>query len=134
MYNWPRRPARAAEGSSVQGRRVISVLGTSRNKYFDIGDVSDMLSPETRRGLRQQADGRQIILKHRKGTMKIRLVVALAGFAIGFALPAFAQQKDTVDPQTAQQIRALRIKFDEAFNRNDAAAVAALYTEESPHC
>jgi len=62
--------------------------------------------------------------------MKIRLVVALVGLAIGLTVPALAQQKDTVDPQTAQQIRALRIKFDEAFNRNDAAAVAALYAED----
>jgi hypothetical protein len=31
--------------------------------------------------------------------MKIRLLLALVGLAIGFALPAFAQQKDTVDPQ-----------------------------------
>jgi uncharacterized protein (TIGR02246 family) len=62
--------------------------------------------------------------------MKIPLAVAVVGLAIGFAVPGFAQQKDTVDPQTAQQIRALRIKFDEAFNRNDAAAVAALYAED----
>jgi uncharacterized protein (TIGR02246 family) len=62
--------------------------------------------------------------------MKMRLLVALAGLAIGLAVPTFAQEKDTVDPQTAQQIRALRIKFDEAFNRNDAAAVAALYAED----
>ena len=62
--------------------------------------------------------------------MKIRLLLALVGFAIGFALPIFAQEKDTVDPQIAQQIRALAIKFDEAFNRNDAAGVAAFYTED----
>jgi len=60
----------------------------------------------------------------------MRLLVALVGLAIGFILPIFAQQKDTVDPQTAQQIRALRTKFDEAFNRNDPAAVAALYAED----
>ena len=63
--------------------------------------------------------------------MKIRLVVALVGLAISFAVPAFAQQKDTVDPQIAQQIRALGMKYDEAFNNNDAAAVAALYTEDA---
>jgi uncharacterized protein (TIGR02246 family) len=63
--------------------------------------------------------------------MKIRLVVALAGFAISFALPVFAQQKDSVDPKTAEQVRALAAKYDEAFNKNDAAAVAALYTEDA---
>jgi hypothetical protein len=80
----------------------------------------------------KQAGGRRIILKHRQGTMKIRLAAALLTLAISFAAPTFGQQKDTADPQTAQQIRALRIKFDEAFNRNDAAAVAALYAEDTP--
>jgi uncharacterized protein (TIGR02246 family) len=63
--------------------------------------------------------------------MKMRLVVALAGFAISFALPTFAQQTDTIDPKTAQQIRALGMKYDEAFNKYDSAALAALYTEDA---
>ena len=60
--------------------------------------------------------------------MKMRLVVSLA---IGFVLPTFGQQKDTVDPQIAQQIRALTMKYDEAFNKNDSAALAALFTEDA---
>src|SRR5271165_4786792 len=67
--------------------------------------------------------------------MKIPLLLALAGLAISFALPTFAQQ--TVDPKIEQQIRALAAKYDEAFNRNDAAAVAALYAQDgvnaTPH-
>jgi len=77
--------------------------------------------------------------------MKIRLLLALiglaigfilptfalAGFAIGLILPTFAQEKDTVDPRVAEQVRALAAKYDEAFNRNDAVAVAALYTEDA---
>jgi uncharacterized protein (TIGR02246 family) len=63
--------------------------------------------------------------------MKIRSLLALAGFAIGFILPTFAQEKDTIDPQVAEQVRALAAKYDEAFNRNDATAVAALYTDEA---
>jgi hypothetical protein len=55
--------------------------------------------------------------------MKIRLLLALAGFAIGFTVPTFAQQRDTVDPKTAQQIRALAMKDNEAYAKNDAAAV-----------
>ena len=47
--------------------------------------------------------------------MKIPLV-ALAGLAIGFALPTFAQHKDTVDPEVGQQIRTLAKKYDEAFS------------------
>ena len=63
--------------------------------------------------------------------MKIRLVVAVVGLAIGFTAPAFAQQKDTVDPQLAEELSALSKKTGEAFNNNDAAAVAALYTEDA---
>jgi uncharacterized protein (TIGR02246 family) len=63
--------------------------------------------------------------------MKIRFLLALVGLAIGFAAPALAQLKDTVDPKTAQEIRALAMKYDAAFNNNDAAAVAALYTEDA---
>jgi ketosteroid isomerase-like protein len=60
--------------------------------------------------------------------MKIRLLPALAGLAIGFAVAVFAQEKDTVDPEVRQQIEALVIKFDEAYNRSDAAAIADLFT------
>jgi ketosteroid isomerase-like protein len=62
--------------------------------------------------------------------MEIRLVVALVGLAISFALPIFAQQKDAADPQMRQQLDALSQKYDEAFNNGDAAALAALYTED----
>jgi ketosteroid isomerase-like protein len=60
--------------------------------------------------------------------MKIRLVVALVWLAISFAIPAFAQQKDTAASQIDEQIVK---KFDEAFNNDDAAALAALYTEDA---
>jgi uncharacterized protein (TIGR02246 family) len=61
--------------------------------------------------------------------MKIRYLLAIMGLAISFALPILAQQKGTIDPKIAEQIRVLATRFDEAFNRNDAVAVAALYTE-----
>ena len=64
-------------------------------------------------------------------SMKMRLLLALVGLAISFALPTFAQQTDTVDPRTAQEIRALVMKYDEAINKQDPAAVAALYTENA---
>lgn len=60
----------------------------------------------------------------------MRLLCALAGLAISFALPTFAQQKDTVDPKTAEQIRALAAKFDETYNKSDPVAVAAFYTAD----
>ena len=60
-------------------------------------------------------------------TMKMRLLVTLTGLVISFAVPTFAQQKDTGDTKIAQQIRALAIEYANAFNRHDAAAVAALF-------
>ena len=63
--------------------------------------------------------------------MKIRFVVAIAGLAINFAPPASAQQKDTADADTAQQVRALASNYDAAFNRQDAVTVAALYAEDA---
>ena len=63
--------------------------------------------------------------------MKIRFVVALVGLAIGSTLSTIAQQKDTVDPQIIEQLAALGKKYAEAVNNNDAAAVAALYTEDA---
>ena len=48
-------------------------------------------------------------------TMKIRFLLALVGLAIGFGMSIFAQQKDTVDPQTVQQVRAFAMKCEEAF-------------------
>ncbi|HEY5814492.1 MAG TPA: DUF4440 domain-containing protein [Terrimicrobiaceae bacterium] len=63
--------------------------------------------------------------------MKTRLLGALAGLAISFALPTYAQQKDLADPQTTQKILAIGKAFEEAVNNNDAAAIAALYTRDA---
>jgi uncharacterized protein (TIGR02246 family) len=63
--------------------------------------------------------------------MKIRLLLALAGLAISFAVPAIAQQKDTADPQLREALAAYNKKEDEAWNNNDAVALAALYTEDA---
>jgi hypothetical protein len=49
---------------------------------------------------------------------------------IGFALPTFAQEKDTVSPEIHQQIEAVNNKYDEAYNMNDAAAIVGRYTQE----
>jgi ketosteroid isomerase-like protein len=53
------------------------------------------------------------------------------GLAISFAVPAFAQQKDTVNPQIVEQLEALGKRTREALNNNDAAALAATYTEDA---
>ena len=66
----------------------------------------------------------------------MRLLLTLQGLAIGFAVSALAQWKDTADPRVAQQLvsfydSALRTKYDEAFNAKDAVALAALFTEDA---
>ena len=63
--------------------------------------------------------------------MKTRLLGALVGFAISFALPTFAQQTNTSDQQLREQLVPLGKKDVEAWNNNDAAALAALYTEDA---
>jgi uncharacterized protein (TIGR02246 family) len=63
--------------------------------------------------------------------MKIRSVVALSGLEISFAMPTFAQEQKAVDPEVRQQIEAAVKKHEEAYNRYDAAAYAALYTPDA---
>ena len=63
--------------------------------------------------------------------MKIHHLLTIVGMAYGFAVSAFAQQQDAVDPQVAEQLSALSKKTDEAFNSGDAAALAPLYTEDA---
>jgi ketosteroid isomerase-like protein len=41
------------------------------------------------------------------------------------------QQKDTADQQITEQLKAFSKKVDEAWNNNDAAALAALFTEDA---
>jgi ketosteroid isomerase-like protein len=62
--------------------------------------------------------------------MKARSLLNIAGLAISFVLPTLAQQKEAIDPKVEQQIRLLAAKFDEAINRHNAVAVAALYTQD----
>jgi ketosteroid isomerase-like protein len=61
--------------------------------------------------------------------MKIRFVIALVGLAISFAFPSFAQEQKGVDPEVRKQIEAVFMQFQEAYNKHDAAAMAALHTQ-----
>jgi hypothetical protein len=61
----------------------------------------------------------------------MRLLLTLAGLAISFALPTFGQENDTVDPETRQELEAVDTKLDQAIDKNDAAAAAALFTEDA---
>ena len=61
--------------------------------------------------------------------MKIRSLVALLWPAISFAVAAFAEEQEEVNPfpfraiaaspQIVQQLEAINLKFDEAFNKHD---------------
>jgi len=63
--------------------------------------------------------------------MKISLVVALVGSSISFALPTSAQKTNTPDPQIVEQVHAIDTQSDEAFLKGDAAALAAVCTEDA---
>ena len=63
--------------------------------------------------------------------MKIRAAVTLVEFAVSFALPTFAQQTNTPNPQLRQRLLAVIEKHADAMNKNDAAAAAALFTEDA---
>ena len=66
--------------------------------------------------------------------MKIRVLLTLAGLAIGFTLPTFAQQQNTPDPKLRDELVAFNKKFDDAMLKEDAAALAAFYTEDACYC
>ena len=83
-------------------------------------------------GVLQAYKIKQYILETHSGeTMKNPSLLGLAGLAIASPVLALAQQQDSVDPKTAQQVRALAAKYDEACNKNDAAAVVAFITEDA---
>jgi len=63
--------------------------------------------------------------------MKTRLLGALVGLAISFAMPTFAQQKDAPDAQTTQKILAIAKAYEEGSSKNDPAAIAALFTDDA---
>jgi hypothetical protein len=91
------------------------------------GGIGNHLTfPDPRPSLRRQTEQRIATLLARttrskfEKTMKTRSLLILAGLAISFVLPSFAQQKDAVDPKVEQQIRALAQKYD------DAIAIALL--------
>jgi ketosteroid isomerase-like protein len=63
--------------------------------------------------------------------MKTRLLGALVGLAISFALPIFGQETNKPDPKS-RELLINRIKaHTEALDKNDAAAVAANFTQDA---
>ena len=60
----------------------------------------------------------------------MRFLPTLVGLALGFAVPVLAQEQNTVDPEVRQQIEAVVMKYEEAYNKSDAAGCAALYSQD----
>ena len=58
-------------------------------------------------------------------------LITIGGLFVSFCVPARAQEKNAVDPQVRKQIEELNLKYDEAFNQNDAEAVATLFTADA---
>ena len=63
--------------------------------------------------------------------MKIQALLALAGLAIGLTMRTLAQPNEAAPSEPdRQQLEALSARYAEASNRHDAAAIAALFSEE----
>jgi hypothetical protein len=58
--------------------------------------------------------------------MKIPSSIALAGLAISFTVPAFAQQKDAPDPALVKAAAHSCQVYDDVYNNNDPEALANL--------
>lgn len=63
--------------------------------------------------------------------MTIGSLLTLVGLVINFAVPAFAQQPNTPDPQLRDAVAALDKRMDAGHVSNDAASIAALYTDDA---
>ena len=63
--------------------------------------------------------------------MKIRLLFALVGLAVSFALPTYAQQTNTPDPKLRERFIPRFKALTDALDKNDAAAMAACFTEDA---
>jgi len=63
--------------------------------------------------------------------MRILLLVTLAGLAIGFAVPTSARENEAVDPEVRLEIEAALKQYDEAYNKPDVPALAALFTPDA---
>jgi ketosteroid isomerase-like protein len=63
--------------------------------------------------------------------MKTRLLGALLALAFSFALPTFAQQTNKPDPQLRERLITCIKAHTDALDKNDAAAVAANFTEDA---
>jgi ketosteroid isomerase-like protein len=71
----------------------------------------------------------------------MKTCLSLVWLAVSFALPIFGQKKEEANfflyraipanPQLAQQLEPINSQIDEAFNKHDAVAIAALFTSNA---
>ena len=104
------------------------VVGTTGNEIWAAGEWSSTIKSQNF-GPRQITGYWSVI---RVGDdWKIRMLTSNSapGSAISFALPTFAQQTNTADPLLRQKLVDVIAKHADAVNKNDAAAVAACFTQ-----
>jgi ketosteroid isomerase-like protein len=112
------------------------VIGTARDQVWETGGWSGTIQGQNFGPIHSKGYWSSIVVLD-GDVWKKRIQMSnvarnyQAGLAISFAVPTFAQKKDTVDPQIIEQLDALGKKIHEAWNNNDAAAFAATYTEDA---
>jgi hypothetical protein len=66
-------------------------------------------------------------MRSRLLTVTRKSLLIMAGLALGFAMPAFAEQTNTVDQQTRQQVEGIVAKLAETLSKADGQGNQALY-------
>jgi uncharacterized protein (TIGR02246 family) len=95
-------------------QNAFFVIDAVRSNDCNLARSLELISEQTLLGVKQ---------------MKNRSMLTLVGLLISFALPGFAQQTDKPDPQLREKLIAAIKKHTDALDKNDAAAVAANFTE-----
>jgi uncharacterized protein (TIGR02246 family) len=112
------------------------IIGTAGNEAWSNGEWSTTIQGQNFGPIRSKGYVSSIAVREGdvwKKRMQISNVARnyQVGLAITLPVPAFAQQKETVDPDILEQLAALGEKIHEAWSKNDAAALAATYTEDA---
>jgi ketosteroid isomerase-like protein len=112
------------------------VVGTAGNEMWATGEWSGTIQGHNFGPIRSKGYVSSIAVREGdvwKKRMQMSNVArnSQVGLAISFAAPAFAQEKETVDPQIIEQLAARAQQIHEAWNNNDATAVGRTYTEDA---
>ena len=112
------------------------VIGTAGNEMWANGEWSGTIQGHNFGPIRSKGYISSIAVREGyvwKKRMQMSSVArnSQVGLAISFAAPAFAQEKETIDPQIIEQLAARAQQIHEAWNNNDATAVGRTYTEDA---